>query len=102
MNRSSLEHKFYKCQTTENHQAYKKQKNYCNRLYKRERKKYYTNLDLKMITDKQNSGVQLSLYFQTKGEGGIILYLSMVIKLFLTTARLQILLMISLKTLLHH
>ena len=26
MNRSSLEHKFYKCQTTENHQAYKKQK----------------------------------------------------------------------------
>ena len=31
--------------------ALRKQKNYCNRLYKRERKKYYSNLHLSNITD---------------------------------------------------
>ena len=37
--------------TEENKQAFKKQKNFCNRLYKKERKKYYENLDLRKITD---------------------------------------------------
>ena len=51
MRRSYLEHKFYKHNTTELQQAYKKQKNYCNRLYKRERRKFYSNLNLNDIND---------------------------------------------------
>ena len=39
--RSRLENKYYKNRSVENLRAYKKQKNFCSRLYKRERKKYY-------------------------------------------------------------
>ena len=70
MNRSSLEHKFYKCQTIENHQAYKKQNNYCNRLYKRERRKYYSNLDLKTITDNKKFWNTTKPLFSNKGGEG--------------------------------
>ena len=31
--------------------AFKRQRNYCNRLYKREKKQFYTNLDIKDVTD---------------------------------------------------
>ena len=46
MRRSALENVFYKKKTPESHKAYKKQKNYCSRLYKKERKKFYANLSL--------------------------------------------------------
>ena len=51
MRRSALENIFYKDRNPENHKAYKKQKNYCSRLYKKERKKYYANLNIDKITD---------------------------------------------------
>ena len=45
--RSRLENRFYKDRSDVSCKAYKKQKNFCSRLYKKERKKYYTNLDKK-------------------------------------------------------
>ena len=41
----------YKNRSVESLMAYKKQNNFCSRLYKKEHKKYYTNLDPKKITD---------------------------------------------------
>ena len=40
MHRSYLENKYYKYRSPVHWQAYKKRKNYCNRLYKRERKRF--------------------------------------------------------------
>ena len=51
MTRSCLEHKYYKHPSAENNKAYRKQKNFCSRLYKKERKIYYANLDIQNITD---------------------------------------------------
>ena len=35
--------------TAENEQIYEKQRNFCCRFFKKERKKYYNNLDLKVL-----------------------------------------------------
>ena len=45
MRRTELESKYLKNRAIENKTKYKKQKNYCNRLYKKERKYFYSNLD---------------------------------------------------------
>ena len=49
--RSMLENKYHKNKSVDSLRAYKKQNNFCSRLYKREREKYYTNLDPKNVTD---------------------------------------------------
>ena len=51
MKRSELVTKYRKNPTDENLKAWKKQKNYCSNLYKRERKNYYDSLDMKNLTD---------------------------------------------------
>ena len=51
MRRSNLANKFLKTGTPESNIAYKRQRNYCSRLYKKERKKFYYNLDTKDIDD---------------------------------------------------
>ena len=51
MHRTKLETKYRKVGTVENFKAYKKHKNFCSRLYKKERKKYYSSLDIKSLTD---------------------------------------------------
>ena len=51
MKRSELKTKYLKNRTNTNKTLYKKQKNFCSKLYKKERKKYYHNLDHKLITD---------------------------------------------------
>ena len=67
MNRSSLEHKFYKSPTLRNKQAFNKQKNYCNRLYKKERRKFYNNLNLNNITDNKKFWNTIKPFFSEKG-----------------------------------
>ena len=67
MRRSYLENKFYKNRSAENSQAYKKQKNYCNRLYKRERRKFYSHLNLKNITDNKKFWSTVNPFFSNKG-----------------------------------
>ena len=49
--RSRLEHRVHKTRTKESINAFKKQKNYCSKLYKKERKKFYANLDPKNVID---------------------------------------------------
>ena len=51
MRRSNLENKFLKNVTPENNAAYRKQRNLCSKLYKKERRKYYSNLDPSNFTD---------------------------------------------------
>ena len=51
MKTSELESKYVKNKTNENLKSYKKQSNFCSKLYKKERKKYYEMLDLKNVTD---------------------------------------------------
>ena len=54
MHRSYLGNKFYKCQTIENYRLYKTQKNYVNRLSKREKKNYFNNININNFTDNKN------------------------------------------------
>ena len=51
MHRSMLKNKFNKNSTEENKILYKKQSNYCVHLFKRQKKSYYNNLDLKIFED---------------------------------------------------
>ena len=75
MKRSSLENKYYKCNSETNRRALKKQKNYCNRLYKRERMNYYSNLNSNEITDNKNLWKTMNPFFTTncRGQDNIIL-----------------------------
>ena len=69
MHRSYLENKNYQYRTPEYGRAYKRQNNYCNRLYKRERKIYYSNLNLKNITDNKKFWNTVKPLFSDKGGG---------------------------------
>ena len=51
MRRSQLQSKYYKTKNVDDYENYKKQKNFVSRLYKKERKKYYSNLNLNDIID---------------------------------------------------
>ena len=48
---SNLKKIYLKKKTPESLKKYKKQKNYCSRLYKKERKKFFSNLDSSKIYD---------------------------------------------------
>ena len=67
--RSRLENRYYRNKTANSKTAYKKQKNYVSRLYKKERKKYYTNLDPKHITDNKKFWFTMKPFFSDKGAG---------------------------------
>ena len=49
MRRSELETKHFKLKTNDTLKAYKKQENYCSRPYKKERKKFFENLNLSFL-----------------------------------------------------
>ena len=51
MTRSRLKNNFLKYPTNQNEEMYKKHRNFCVNLLRREKKKYYANLDLNKITD---------------------------------------------------
>ena len=51
MRRSQLETKYLKTKTQTDLKLYKKHKNFCSNLYKRERRKYYEPLDMKNVLD---------------------------------------------------
>ena len=67
MRRSNLENKYLKSRNPENKEAYKKQKNYCSRLYKKERKMYYSNLDLKNYKDNKKFWKTMKPFLTDKG-----------------------------------
>ena len=51
MTKSLLRNKFLKCPSAENEYNYKKYRNYCTKLFKREKKKFYNNTDISLVTD---------------------------------------------------
>ena len=55
MRRSNLQTKYFKTRTPESLKKYRKQKNYCSRLYKKERKAFFSNLKVSNITDNKTS-----------------------------------------------
>ena len=51
MKRSEIKTKYFKKSTLENFNKFRKQKNFCSRLYKKERKKFLDKLDIRLATD---------------------------------------------------
>ena len=68
-NRSRLENKYYRDRSEESFSLYKKQKNFCSRLYKKERKNYYSNLDVKKVTDNKKFWKTAKPFLSDKGIG---------------------------------
>ena len=65
-NRSRLENKYQRLRTTESQNAYRKQRNYCSRLYKRERKSL-EKLDINSYTDTRKFWELNKPFFSDKG-----------------------------------
>ena len=67
MRRSALENKYHKSKSLDDRNAYKKQRNFCNRLYKREKRKYFNNLNLNNITDNKKFWNTVRPFLSNKG-----------------------------------
>ena len=88
MKRSNLENKYRNNSTSENREIYRKHKNYCSRLYKKERKKYYAKLDLKNITDSKRFWNTIKPFLTGKGVNSQNSHFSKVIRFYLRTLML--------------
>ena len=51
MKRSQLKTRYFKTNTAESLRSYKKQKNFCSKLYQKERKEYFDSIKLNKGTD---------------------------------------------------
>ena len=65
--RSNLENKYLNNRTPENKLLYRRQKDYCSRLYNKERKMYYSNLNLTKIKDNNSFWKTLKPSLTDKG-----------------------------------
>ena len=66
MRSSHLEKVYYKNKFEKNFKAYKKQKNFCSRLYKKERKRFFNNLNLSFVTDNKLFWKTIQPFFLNK------------------------------------
>ena len=66
MKRSQLEKIYFKKRTQESFKKYRKQKNYCSRLNKRERKSFFESIDSSKITDKKTFWKNNQPFFSEK------------------------------------
>ena len=66
MHRSKLKNIFNKCPTEINKQLYKKQRNLCVNLLKKEKTKYYNNLDLSIFKDNRKFWARIKPLFSDK------------------------------------
>ena len=69
MRRSALKNRYLKEKSDESLKAFKKQKNYTKRLAKRERTKYFANLDLNKYTDNIKFWNTVKPMFSSSGNG---------------------------------
>ena len=69
MTRSRLQKNYWKYGTEVCKLEKKKQENYCNRLYKKERKNYYKNLDPKVLEDERKFWLTVKPFFNDKNCG---------------------------------
>ena len=67
MLRSQLQNKLFAHGTDEYRRAFKHQRNYCNRLYKRERRHFYCNLNLNSINDNKKFWSTMKPFFGDQG-----------------------------------
>ena len=70
MRRSKLEKIYFKKQTKESLKAYKNQKNYCSKLYKKERKKLFDNLNTSLVSDNKTFWKVIKPFFTNKSAFG--------------------------------
>ena len=66
MNRSRLKNRFHKNPSKENELKFKKQKNYCVNLLRKQKKKYYKDLKLESITDNKRFWKTMKPFFSDK------------------------------------
>ena len=69
MNRSRLRNKFLKCPSQTNGYNYKKYRNYCTNLFRKEKKKFYNNIDISSITDNKKFWKTVKPFFSEKHFG---------------------------------
>ena len=69
MKRSELATKYRRSPTEDNLRAWKKHKNFCSNLYKKERKNYYESLDMNDFTDNQKFWNTVKPLFSNKAKG---------------------------------
>ena len=67
MRRSQLESKYLKTKTELDKTNFKKQKNFVSRFYKKERAKYFKNLDLKIFLENKTFWKNVKPFFSEKG-----------------------------------
>ena len=67
--RLELKTKYFKLKSNDTLKAYKKQKNYCSRLCKKERKKFFENLNLSLVVDNKKFWKVVKPLFNEKGSG---------------------------------
>ena len=73
MRRSGLENKYYRDKLPETGRAYKKQKNYTKRLIKKEKRKYFSNLNINNYTDNKKNWDTVKPLFSNYGRGDNII-----------------------------
>ena len=70
MRRSRLEKVYHKNKLEKSFKAYKKQKNFCSRLYKKERKRFFNNPNPSFVTDSKFFWKTIKPFFSNKGNYG--------------------------------
>ena len=70
MRRSYLENVYFKKRTNKFLRAYKKQNNYCSRLYKKERKNFFNKLNPSFVNDNKLFWKTIKPFFSNKGSSG--------------------------------
>ena len=69
MRRTALENRYYTSKTVETRKAYKKQKNYTDKLMKKEKKRFFANLSLNNFTDNKKFWNTVKPLFSETGLG---------------------------------
>ena len=67
MNHSKLERKYHKSKSDMDHRKFKKQWNFKSKVYKKERRKYYENLNVNNIIDNRKFWKTIKPIISTKG-----------------------------------
>ena len=67
MKRFELKSKYYKNKLVQDFQLYKKQRNYCSKLYKKERKLFYNKMNLSNINDNSYFWKTVKPFLSDKG-----------------------------------
>ena len=70
MRRSHLEKVYYKNELEKSFKTYKKQKNFCRRLHRKERKRFHNSLNQSFVTDNKLFWKTIKPFFSNKGNYG--------------------------------